>query len=704
MLQLLNPWMLCGLLAVAAPILVHLLHRYRVHATPFAGMRFLNQVMVRLQRKLRWQGILLLCIRCLTLVILILALSQPLWRSQLDYSQILERQGATGAVIVFDNSASSTKDLSALKELAHHYINTLRSGDAVSILSLNNEHRQTMYDFQSAHALIDRISETDAQSDLSLIFRNVQSSLQSHVNPFKEVIIITDGQKNSWNEASIQQLKNIQSELKLDDNEARFIVLAPPHDPSANNSAIRSLHSSQQVVAVGQRCLFSIAIHHEGTIPQNQCILRIRADGRIIDERVINRENDVEEIVHCEYKFSEPGSHHVSAELVGLRDSIPNDNIRYISIAVIKRIPILLIDSFDGKQLRPIELALKASNDEQGAFDVNHADITDISAELLALYPVVILANTAALDGQSIATIERYVVGGGNIIAMLGQHSRAPVINSLWSRNGDGFLPCNVEDAREAEQSFNTFIQFEQDQHPAFATLPGARQQLFSSCTVYKYMPLDTSSMIADEDFNVLMTLNTGEAFLVERHRGQGRVLLMASNFDFDWTDIASHGIFVPWIRGLCSYLSSFLLPPRNILCGEQIIHLLHDNKSYDFVSMEGSSLNQERGSWQGHQVNRSDIVWRAGLYAARQQDQETWYAVNVPSNEQSIEHLNPSDISSFDAQLLLMRTAADIQQSWGSGEDSALPLWRIGLLCCICLLLIETWYARSLATTESAS
>ena len=126
MLHLLNPWMLFGLIAIAIPIGIHLLHRFRVRTTPFAGMRFLDQVMVRLQRKLRWQDSLLLILRCITLCLLALALCQPIWRSQQDFSKLLERSGATAAVLLFDNSASARKNIDALKQLAHEYINTLR--------------------------------------------------------------------------------------------------------------------------------------------------------------------------------------------------------------------------------------------------------------------------------------------------------------------------------------------------------------------------------------------------------------------------------------------------------------------------------------------------------------------------------------------------------------------------------------------------
>lgn len=704
MLQLLNPWMLLGLAAIILPVLIHLLHRYRVKSTSFAGMRFLDQVMVRLRRKLRWQGIMLLALRCLALLLLALALSQPLWRAQRDYSQLLERQGATASVVIFDNSASSHKQFQELKDLAHSYINTLRNGDAISIVSLGNNTTQTLYDFSAAHILIDRIATTDANSDLASQLQEAETAMRAHVNPYQEIIIITDGQQSAWNDSAIHQLQQLQSNLLREDSEPRCIVLNPTSDPQAHNSSIRLLQSSQQVLAVGQRCLLSIAIQHQGAVPQQQCLVRIRADGRIIEERIVNRTPGVEEIIHCEHQFSVAGSHYVSAELVGLRDSIPADNVRFNSLSVTERIPVLLIDSHDGRQLRHVTLALEATTDEHSPFAVSRCDITEINTEQLAGFPVVVLADTAALDSQSIATIERYIVGGGNLIVLLGEASEPAIINSLWSRNGDGFLPCNIGERISVESSSRVHPQFTQSNHPAFATLTSSRDDLFAACHISQYYPLDTVNIINDEQFSVLMELNTGDAFLVERHRGQGRVLLLSSSFDLEWNDITVHGVFVPWIRSLCSYLSSFLLPPRNIHCGEPIIHLLQQQTQHSFVNPDGKIIKQQRGTWQGHAVRRSDAQWQAGLYAAHWKQERTWYAVNVPESEHSMQTIDQAWLQEHLDSVLMLRSRAEIEQSWGSGSDSATALWPTMLILSLLCFVSEMFYARHLAQSEAGN
>ena len=699
MLQFLNPWMLVGLCAIAIPIFIHILHRYRVRATPFAGMRFLDQVMVRLQRQLRWQDALLLFLRCAALGCIAFALSQPLWRSQADYSQLLERQGATAAIVIFDNSASCTKQLDTLKQLAHGYVDTLRSGDAVSILSLNTDDDQILYDFSTAHRFIDRIDATDANNNLSALFVRAQQALQKHVNPHTEIIVITDGQESAWDASCLRHVNNLQDPTQTeDDAKQRVIVLTPVENPQANNSSIRMLNSSQQVTAVGQRCLFSLAIQHQGAVPEHQALVRLRVNNRTIDEQVIDRRSDIEEILHFHYEFTEPGSHIVSAELVGLRDDIPGDNIRHISIAVTERIPVLLIDGENGKQLRYVSLALAAKSNTKNSFQIDHIDLTGVNAEKLAQYPIAILADTAALDSQSIAHLERYIVGGGNVLVFLGARSQTQVINDLWSRNGDGFLPCNIENPKSGDLNLVLYPQCQDVSHAAFSSLPSNTQQLLSASTIYKYVPLLTNDVIRDPNFQTLMTLNNGDPFLVERRRGQGRVLLCASNTQLDWSDLASHAIYVPWMRGLCSYLSSFLLPPRNLECGESIIHLDSEEGQVHISDTQGHVIEHQRSAWQGHQVAQSNIIWQSGAYIARQKQQRTWYAINIPTTEQTLSYINSDWLNEHAPSLVIIQGIAEVEESWGNKQSSAIPLWHMCIVAALLLLFAESFYARRLS------
>ena len=73
----LNPILLLGSLAVAIPILIHLLNKRKVQHITWAAMRFLRESIEQNQRRLRIEDLLLLVMRCALLALLAVALARP---------------------------------------------------------------------------------------------------------------------------------------------------------------------------------------------------------------------------------------------------------------------------------------------------------------------------------------------------------------------------------------------------------------------------------------------------------------------------------------------------------------------------------------------------------------------------------------------------------------------------------------------------
>src|SRR5210317_2187729 len=96
----LNPLLLIGALGVALPILAHLLNRFQVQHTDWAAMQFLNRSVRVRSRQIKLRDLLLLILRCLALLLLVLALSRPAWTSD----TALPGERSAGVVIALDSS------------------------------------------------------------------------------------------------------------------------------------------------------------------------------------------------------------------------------------------------------------------------------------------------------------------------------------------------------------------------------------------------------------------------------------------------------------------------------------------------------------------------------------------------------------------------------------------------------------------------
>src|SRR2546425_2315960 len=99
-MSFLNPLLLFGGLAIASPIIIHLLAKKQIKRVVWAAMRFLKVTVDRNKRKMNLEDLLLLALRCLLLALLALALARPAIRE----GGIGIPGGDEAARILLDNS------------------------------------------------------------------------------------------------------------------------------------------------------------------------------------------------------------------------------------------------------------------------------------------------------------------------------------------------------------------------------------------------------------------------------------------------------------------------------------------------------------------------------------------------------------------------------------------------------------------------
>src|SRR6185295_7065074 len=98
----LAPWMLWGLAGASIPILLHLFFRSRYRTVPWAAMKFLLTSVEQTSRRLKFQEMLLLALRCLVLAALAFAMARPFTST----AGTTGRGDAVDAVFVVDTSYS----------------------------------------------------------------------------------------------------------------------------------------------------------------------------------------------------------------------------------------------------------------------------------------------------------------------------------------------------------------------------------------------------------------------------------------------------------------------------------------------------------------------------------------------------------------------------------------------------------------------
>jgi hypothetical protein len=139
-MSLLAPLYILGALAVAAPVIFHLIRRQVKQRTPLSTMMFLPTTQPKLSRRSRLENLPLLLLRALALLLLALAFSRPFLRS----SATTDVDAASRRIVVMvDTSASMRRgDLwnQAIEQL-RGVTSTLQPGDSLAIVAFDSQPR-----------------------------------------------------------------------------------------------------------------------------------------------------------------------------------------------------------------------------------------------------------------------------------------------------------------------------------------------------------------------------------------------------------------------------------------------------------------------------------------------------------------------------------------------------------------------------------
>src|SRR5688572_21177613 len=143
-MSFLAPLFLIGAIAIAAPIIFHLIRRTSREKIPFSSLMFLVPTPPRVTKKSRLENILLLVLRCLVLCLLALAFARPFLRNPLNASQT--KGAAMRMVVLIDTSASMRRDSlwDEARAKALEIIREAGAADELAIYAFDRNARATL--------------------------------------------------------------------------------------------------------------------------------------------------------------------------------------------------------------------------------------------------------------------------------------------------------------------------------------------------------------------------------------------------------------------------------------------------------------------------------------------------------------------------------------------------------------------------------
>lgn len=720
MFEFLNLALLGGLAAVAAPVLIHLSHRRKVKQVPWGAMRFLLEMLAKSRRRLLLDELLLLFVRILVLLLLALALIRPaLKRGTLAGDAGLTRQGRTAAVLLIDDSLSTSAGRSrpvmeALKGLALAYLATLEPGDEVSLITRSQlasaGTSDPVYDLEAVRSMVGQIRSSAIATDMPALLEAGLAQLGRHINPGAEIVLIYDGHQDGWRADERQRWDELRARLRGPRDahpgsrqRPHLIVLSPPADAVENNLAVSDLRVDRTLVAAGQTVGVRVQLTHQGPIDPRGLQVRLLLDGRPAGERLASIAAGGHEEMVFPLVFAQTGSHAVEAVLENVPDSLPADNRRALAVQVEVALPVLLVEGRPGagfeSSLGFVAAALDPEAKGQGPFRVTRLPVTQLSPPRLAEFRVIVLGDVAGLDTALVEALERFVVSGGGVLVSLGSQTDREFVNRSWARGGNGFLPCPLGPLAEASPGLEPVLA--SAGHPVFSSFGSKAADAWKETKVRRWHRLEEAS-VKSQELDTLLQLGDGSPLIVERRRGLGLVTLVATSLNGQWTDLPIQAVFVPLIRGLVGHLGSFVMPPRNLAAGERL--------TYTRPNQPGASLRAEDpagrpfalnpGVWEGRQALISDPLLAAGVYTLRD-DPPTppvRYAVRLAGAESELRPHAARDVAAAfgETPVHAFRAPDDVARALDPAHRRSVELWRWLVILGVGMLFLETWLAQS--------
>lgn len=570
-MSFLNPAMLFGLVAVGVPVAIHLINKIPVRKTYWAAMRFLLEAEQKNRSRSRLEDLLLLILRCLFVLLVVLAFARPAWKTLVAGSA--DESGPVAVVVLLDNSASmgqsdgSENRLDKGKNAIRDWLGRVPMGSLLG-LSLVSDRVVAMIAQPGTDAALFRrnldLAETNERStDLVRGLRSAYETLKSVEGRPREIHVYTDSQAPAWrNLEEVRKLQQQNPDIRL-----KPVILG---EKGEDNLAVVGVFPEGGVPAVNQPCRFRIDVANYGSTPATGVKVNLAVDGEPpSDDTLIARiEPGATQSVNLFARFSTPGAHAVTATIPP--DRLAVDNQRTAAVQVVDRMNVMVVEGSpdappvkrDGFFLKNALLPVSFDRVAQYYLKITEVPASQLATAPLASANIVFLANPGDISNEAAKVLKDYVTQGGSLVIFPGSKAKLPgwrMNKVFWD-----LLPGMLDEPKAAP---GRGVGWQSDgfSHPVATLWNDQSQGSLGSIRLSKYFPLkpkpeglagEGNPPVAREKPKVIVNLAGADAAVLEWKYGLGRVVLFNGPATTEWSNLPLHPSFVPFLQRLLGYLS----------------------------------------------------------------------------------------------------------------------------------------------------
>lgn len=697
-MSLLTPLYVLGLAAIVAPIVFHLIRRSPRGEVPFSSLMFLSPTPPTVTRRSRLDHWLLLLLRAAALALLVFAFARPFLRQPalLGNSEVPRRRIA----LLIDTSASMRQgDLwPRAKAMASKVIADCRPADQLGLFAFDVAARPLLGFEESAtldsnrrqavaQGLLKGLSPTWGATNLGQALIDTVTAIEDIADASeksgrmpRQVILVSDLQQGSkldslgdfeWPSDVTLDLKTVTA----DGSNAGLHALGPmaEAEPAQADKERRvrvsndagSRQDKFELIWVDDKGVGTLSPVEVYVPPGESRVVRVPRPAEPLPARSLRLKGDAYEFDNTLY-FTDERREEANVLYVGADQAgDPAGHLYYLQ---------RVFSDTTGRKVNVLSSLPSAAL----FWEPKH--------------PPSLIVVTTEPSAENVRRLQQYEREGGTLLYVV----MAPASAESLAKLAD-VTALDVEEAIVDKDVMLGEIKFD---HPLFAPFAAAQFNDFTKIHFWKYRRLDPRSL---GEARVLARFENGDAAVVEKAMGKGRLIVMTSGWQPVDSQLALSSKFVP--------LMAALLEGREARPLDAKSYVVHERVPLPVIEKTAAPLI----------IHKPDgVVVKTtpnGEFFA-ETDQPGVFTVDTPGGARSFAvNLDPMESKTVPLQVetleqLGCRLASHIpksvdqeqlRQMYSAELENRQKLWRWLILAAIGVLIVETWLAGRVARPRSS-
>ena len=716
-MSFLTPLFLIGTLAVALPVLFHLIRRTTRERMPFSSLMFLQASPPRVTRRSRLENLLLLALRCLALCLLGLGFARPFFQTPIDPAS--QNEQARKVLVLLDTSASMRREglWAAALARVEAVLRDVRPEETAAVFAFDRELRAVLqFDDWTRLGAGARVEESLqrvralsagwAATRLDQALIGAAEALEdadknAKLRGPRQIVLVSDLQEGATTEAlqGYEWPKGIE------------VVLEPLKAKRPTNAGMQLLPELEAASGAGAADGGTrVRVFNAAESKREQ--FRVRWAGQPETAAVeIYVPPGQSRVVFA----PKPADGLAGEQLVLTGDEEDFDNRAFLVPTRIEQVPVIYLGTeAENDTTQPLYFLKRAFQQTlKQVVQVVPRQPADAAVLLAATNAPLLIFTDAVAD---VAALRRFAEGGGMLLAVVKNAAVAETVGKLA-----GVENLTASEAVVKDYAMLGRIDF---QHPLFAPFADPRFSDFTKIHFWKHRRLAADKL---PGARVIAEFDSGDPALLQLAIGRGSLLVLACGWHPADSQLALSSKFVPLLYSILEASGGLKAQTAQYLVGDRVdlpASALAAAASGPTGTPGTTATTSAASGGGGVSVRRPDGATVSvpagtnhfaqtdlpGIYAVTGGAKPWRFAVNVAATESRTTPMPVEDLERLGVpvkQLLTRPPRAEEakRRQLASAElENRQKLWRWLIVLALVVLLAESWLAGRTARTPIAA